>query len=262
MRRNMIAIALIGAILVLAVAPAGAITFGEPDGNRHPNVGLLLADFSGDGTPIPECSGTLISPTVFLTAGHCTLPFSQLGITKIWVTFDSEFDPAKSKLIPAAGFATHPGFDPGTLFNDVGVVILSKPVRGVTPGALPPEGLLDQMQAAGTLQGQTFVNVGYGATAAFKGMPPALAFDGVRRFSTSPYGGLTQNWLHLLGNQDATGEGSTCFGDSGGPHFLGDSNLIVSVTSWGDAICRSLDMTQRVDTASVREFLDDFVTLP
>ena len=52
----------------------------------------------------------------------------------------------------------HPGFDPNTLFNDVGVVILSKPVRGVTPGLLPPENLLDQMQAVGTLQGQTFVN--------------------------------------------------------------------------------------------------------
>jgi hypothetical protein len=262
MHKNILAIATIVAAILLIVTPASAITFGEPDGNRHPNVGLLLGDFLGDGTPIPECSGTLISSTVFLTAGHCTLPFSQLGITNIWVTFDTEFNPATSKLILAAGFATHPGFNPRTLFNDVGVVLLSEPVQGVTPGVLPTENLLDQMKAAGTLQGQTFVNVGYGATAAFKGMPPTLAFDGVRRFSTSPYGGLTQNWLHLLGNQDATGEGSVCFGDSGGPHFLGDSNLIVSVTSWGDAICRSLEMTQRVDTASVRDFLEDYVTLP
>ncbi len=262
MRKTMIAIATFVAIISLVAAPANAITFGEPDGNRHPNVGLLLGDFRGDGTPVPHCSGTLISATVFLTAGHCTLAFSELGITKVWVTFDSEFDPATSKLIPAASFATHPDFDPRTLFDDVGVVILSKPVRGVTPGTLPAENLLDQMKAAGTLQSQTFVNVGYGATAAFKGMPPTLAFDGVRRFSTSPYGDLTQNWLHLLGNPDATGQGSTCSGDSGGPHFLGDSNLIVSVTSWGDAICRSLDMTQRVDTRSVRAFLDDFVTLP
>jgi len=260
MCRKITAIAIVATILMLVVTPAGAITFGQPDGNGHPNVGLLLGDF-GDGTPTPECSGTLIAPTVFLTAGHCTLLFSQLGITKIWVTFDTKFDLQTSKLIPATSFATHPDFNPNTLRNDVGVVILSEQVLGVTPGVLPPENLLDQMKAAGTLQGQTFVNVGYGMTAAFKGMPPTRVFDGVRRFSTSPYGSLTQNWLHLSGNHDATGEGGTCFGDSGGPHFLGDSNLIVSVTSWGDAICRSLGMTQRMDTASVLTFLDDYVTL-
>ncbi|MCI0539858.1 MAG: S1 family peptidase [Verrucomicrobiales bacterium] len=262
MYKKTLAIATIIVAILITVTPARAITFGEPDGNRHPNVGLILADFRVVGTPSPRSSGTLISPSVFLVAGHTLERLSRLGITKIWVTFDSEFDPATSKLIPVAGFATHPGFDPDTLFNDVGVLILSEPVLGVTPAVLPSENLLDQMKAAGTLRGQTFVNVGYGLTADFKGMPPAFAFDGVRRFSTSPYGGLTRNWLHLLGNHDATGEGSVCSGDSGGPHFLGDSNLIVSVTSWVDTVCRSLDMTQRLDTASVREFLDDYVRLP
>ena len=262
MYRKFMVIAVVAMILMLVVTPAGAITFGEPDGNRHPNVGLIVADMRDDGTLTLWCSGTLISPTIFLTAGHCTNFFSRLGITQIWVTFDSEFDPQTSELVPIAGFATHPDYDPHTLFNDVGVAILAEPVQDVTPGVLATENLLDQMKESGTLRDQTFVNVGYGATAAFKGNPPALTRDGVRRFSTSPYGGLTRNWLHLLGNHDATGEGSICLGDSGGPHFLGDSNLIVSVTSWGDEICRSLDMTQRVDTASVRAFLDDYVTLP
>jgi hypothetical protein len=85
------------------------------------------------------------------------------------------------------GFATHPDFNPRTLFNDVAVVILPIPLQGVTLGMLPTENLLEQMKASKTLQDQTIVNVGRGATAAFKGMPPALAFDGIRRFSTSPY---------------------------------------------------------------------------
>jgi hypothetical protein len=97
------------------------------------------------------------------------------------------------------------------------------------------------------------VNVGYGLR---EGSPPPNLQDNEDRwYSTSPYGGLTQNNLHLLQNEQATGEGGTCFGDSGGPHFWEDTLLLVSVTSWGDAICRSNDMTQRVDIASVLDWL-------
>lgn len=266
MYKKFLTIAIVVTSLMLVVTPAGAITYGEPDGNRHPNVGLMVADLNGDGKLTLWCSGTLISPTVFLTAGHCTNFFSRLEITNTWITFDSEFDPElepqTSKLIPLAGFITHPDYNPHTLINDVGVAILAEEIQDVTPGMLPPENLLEQMKASGALKDQTFVIVGYGATADFKGNPPTRTRDGVRRLSTSPYASLTQNSLHLLGNHDATGGGSICSGDSGGPHFLGDSNLIVSITSWADSICRALDMSQRVDTPSVRAFLDDYVTLP
>ena len=79
-----------------------------------------------------------------------------------------------------------------------------------------------------------------------------------RWYSTSPYRGLTQNNLHLLGNPVAIGEGGTCFRDSGGPHFWEDTLIIVSVTSWGDEICRSTDMTQRIALASVLDWLAEF----
>lgn len=249
--------------LVYIVTPAGAITFGEPDGELHPNVGLTLTDLPGDGELFLGCSGTLISPTVFLTAGHCTSFLAQFGTNKTWITFDSEYIPNKSVLRPVTGIATHPDYDPHTVFNDVGVIILAEPVPDVTPGILPPENLLGQMKASGALRDHVFVNVGYGATADFKGNPPTFPpRDGVRRFSKSPYLNLTPINLGLLGNHDATGEGSICGGDSGGPHFLGDSNIIVSVTSWGDAVCRALDMSQRVDTPSVLAFLRLYVTQP
>jgi hypothetical protein len=81
------AIALL-ATLALA-APAGAITYGTPDGNRHPQVGALLAPQAySDGT-WAACSGTLISPTVFLTAAHC-----DLGVSRVAVTFDASYGPA------------------------------------------------------------------------------------------------------------------------------------------------------------------------
>lgn len=262
MYRKTTVMILVATVLILIATPAGAITYGEPDENRHPNVGLTLTDINGDGTLLRGCSGTLISPTVFLTAGHCTIFFSRFGNTKTWITFDSKYDPDKSTLVSVADFATHPSYNGNTLFNDVGVVILAEEVQGVTPGVLSAENLLDEMKAAGILKGQMFTQVGYGATADFKGNPPLLTRDDVRRFSISPYGSLTPDWLHLSGNNDATGEGGGCLGDSGAPIFLGDSNVIVAVTSWGDSVCRSLNMAQRVDTASVRAFLDDYVSLP
>lgn len=261
MYRKVTLITAVTLALVLAVTPAGAITFGQPDGNRHPNVGLTLTDLGRD-TLWLGCSGTLIAPTVFLTAGHCTQFFAQLGITKTWVSFDSEFNPETSKLIPVAGFATHPDYNFNTGSNDVGIIILAEPILDVTPGVLPSENLLDQLRASGALRDKTFVNVGYGATVDFKGHPPLLSRDGLRRFSTSPFSALTQNWLILLGNNDATGQGSICFGDSGGPHFLGDSNIIVSVSSLADAVCRTLDMSQRIDTPSVQAFLRPFLAQP
>jgi secreted trypsin-like serine protease len=262
MYKKILVITVLIASILLTVTPVGAITFGEPDGNRHPNVGLLGLILV-DGTRTRGCSGVLISPTVVLTAGHCTAALSHLQFNQVWASFDSEVDPNTSKLIPVASFATHPDFDPETGFNDVGVLILSEPVVDVSPVTLPTENLLSQMKTAGTLQSQTFINVGYGSTADFKQMPPTLApRDGVRRFSTSPYRDLTQNWLGLLANPDATEQGGTCSGDSGGPQFLGDSNLIVSIHAWGDGICRAMSNQQRLDTQSVRAFLDDYVTLP
>jgi len=70
-------------------------------------------------------------------------------------------------------------------------------------------------------------------------------------------------WLPLSMNP-STGNGGTCYGDSGGPHFLGglDSDLIASITITGDAWCRASDKTDRVDTPAARDFLDDYVALP
>jgi secreted trypsin-like serine protease len=56
------------------------------------------------------------------------------------------------------------------------------------------------------------------------------------------------------------GNGGTCYGDSGGPNFWvqpDGSEVLVSITSWGDIPCVSTNITQRTDSASAVEFLAD-----
>jgi secreted trypsin-like serine protease len=267
-RKGLTVILLAVASLLLSVGPASAITFGQPDGNQHPNVGALLADWDPD-SPGPDilCSGTLIAPKVFLTAAHCTAFLESEGITQVWVTFAPAYDEDSTSLagLVAGSYVTHPEFGSGGASDthDIAVVLLEQ-APGITLAQLPTAGLLDQLKASHELDDLTFTAVGYGTVREDKtGGPHSLFFDGVRRYALQSALNLEKAWL-LLSMNPSTGSGGTCYGDSGGPHFLGgvQSNLIVSITITGDVWCRATDKTYRIDTPAARAFLDDFVTLP
>jgi secreted trypsin-like serine protease len=254
----------VGALLVTA-APLLAITFGAQDGNGHPNVGGLVAEWRTPGQKDLLCSGTLISPTVFLTAAHCTAFLESEGISDVWVTFDPEFT-AKSKLLHGAMF-TNPDFNPAQNDpGDIAVVVLDRALRGVTPASLPAAGLFDRMKAEGTLNGQKFTAVGYGVLAPeIGGGPPDFPDTNLRWVAVSEFDALNNAWLRLSQN-DATGDGGTCFGDSGGPNFLGagasETSIVAALTVTGDAMCLATNVDYRLDTESARGFLGQFVILP
>jgi Trypsin len=251
------------AVVAAALAVAGsalAITFGQLDGNRHPNVGALIYE-NEDGERGILCSGTLIESDVFLTASHCTAFLESIGVEPgdVWVTFDPTFDDA-SPLLPGT-YHTNPlfGVSPGFAeTHDIAVVVLDAPAAGVTPARLPTLNQLNGM----SLKQQRFVAVGYGTVREDKRKGPAsLFFDGQRRFAEQSFNALGKTWLHLSMNP-STGSGGTCYGDSGGPHFIGTSDVVASITVTGDRFCRATDVTYRTDTASARAFLADFVSLP
>lgn len=240
---------------VLLAARASAITYGEPDGGDHPNVGAIIREYS-DGTREVWCSGTLISPTVFLTAAHCV----DDDLT-VYVTFDSVWT-SSSKLYSGT-VHLHPDY---TRVNndthDLAVIVFDRPIRGITPASLPAEGLLDRL----SLNGQTFTAVGYGMHEPVNGpggMSGSTTND--RWQSVSGFNSLTNAWLRLSQN-DARGYGGTCYGDSGGPNFLGsganETSIIAAITVTGDTFCQALNQTLRLDTESVRSFLGQFVILP
>jgi secreted trypsin-like serine protease len=250
--KRLFVILLSSLVCLMVPTTAGAITDGQVDTeNDYPFVGLL-AFYDDEGEYMHRCTGTLVSSTVVLTASHCTDgTASAYAYFMITVPDDFRENPTGLSGTPH----THPAFNPNTLANDVAVVVLDDDVDlgNISLPTIVDQGVLRQMKRSHELQDDTFVAVGYGGVTQFP--PNVITFDLVRRFSVSPYGGLTQNNLHLLQNPESTGMGGTCFGDSGGPHFWGDTLTIVSVTSWGDAICRSNDMTQRIDIASVQDFL-------
>jgi hypothetical protein len=274
LRRCTAALVAVLAFAGLTAVPAHAITGGEPDGNQHPNVALIVF-YAADGRF--RCSATLVSPTVLVTAAHCT--DGTLG--KTVVTFASTIaeeapsglpvaaDPARGytgrEKVPA-GYtfgtaATHPRYSDFTdtaNWNDVGVVVLDKAVSGLPTSSVAPLRYLDAY-APPALSSTLFTVVGYGTEVRKPEFgpqkPQPMTFPLIRRNTTSPGQKLDPQLLQLSGNPaDTRGGGGTCFGDSGGPVFL--DGRLVAVTSYGYTDnCRYLGGYQRLDIPVVQDWL-------
>ena len=262
MRRAVLLLVTMALAVLLAAGAASAITYGHPDGNRHPYVGALVG--SDEQGEFVFCSGTLIAPDVFLTAAHCTAAIEQFGFDFEGVTFDNEFDPDTSVVYSGTPHA-HPGFPgPSSDVKDIAVVVLDEEITDVRSARLPRAGLLDRLADKNGLKGQRFTAVGYGVTERTHepgSGAPVFGEGGTRMYSVSTFAALNKNFLRLSQNP-STGDGGTCYGDSGGPNFLGNSRVIASITITGDSVCRATNVTYRLDTPSARNFLDEFVTLP
>ena len=205
--RKAITATCLSVLLLFPVLPARAITFGQLDAGRHPQVGALVAEFGDPAVVSSFCSGTLISPTVFLTAAHCIQAIDAFDIDPWWVTFSS---PADSTATLLSGTAhVPPGANSGR-FNDpldLAVVIFGAPVARITPAVLPPAGLLDQT----SLKGAMFTAVGYGTTRdTLQGGFQAITDNDDRRMATQFFLSLQKAWL-LISMNPATGSGGTCY---------------------------------------------------
>jgi hypothetical protein len=268
-KRWVIVVVAVLALVLGSVGVALAITFGQPDGNNHPNVGAMIVQEPGG--KYLYCSGTLIAPDVFLTASHCTVAAAAYGAgpDDVFVTFDPVYDesatlhPGTYDINPNYGHDMHDLHDVAVIILDPPIPSTTKdPVNGIDPAQLPPAGLLDDLKKDHELKGQTFVTVGYGRLRNEKTRGPhAIGDFGARYYAEQTFQALKPYWLQLSMNP-STDNGGTCYGDSGGPHFLGDSDTVVSLTVTGDAWCRATDVTYRLDTDSAREYLDQFVELP
>jgi secreted trypsin-like serine protease len=234
---------------------AGAITYGSPDGNGHPEVGALLAPVAySDGT-WATCSGTLISPTVFLTAAHC-----DQGVSRVAVTFDTNYSSATGKIYWGTWHADPAYNQAQSDPHDIAVVAFSKAVRGITPALLPAA------ESLGNLAKDTrFTSVGYGAQSVTVDHGPVFHYADIRFVASGGLNAVTSSWLRISMNP-AHDDGGTCYGDSGGPNFFGagatETRIVAGTTITGDFRCRATNVDYRLDTASARAFLGRYVALP
>jgi len=217
------------AAALTVVTSAAAITGSTPDGEAHPYVGALVIDGS------VACSGVLIAPTVFATAGHC-----GADGTRVEVSLNSKLDDSWTLVL-------------GTLEvdaarrSDLAVVVLDA-ASLVAPAALPKD---DSVAMLGRKDVVTSVGYGYSSQAA----DGSWVYDGLRRVADSPVVDVTKKMLKI-----STKRAGPCMGDSGGPQLMG--NVVLSVTSGGPKDCTGRTEGYRLDTASARSFLGQFVTTP
>jgi hypothetical protein len=261
--RFFLAITFVLSMVLGGVGNLYAITYGEPDGEQHPYVGFV-AFYDSDGQYMWRCTGTLISPTVLLTAGHCTYGTSH---ARVWFESDLSLleypfnaDPYSIEGTPIP----HPNYDNFATFpntSDVGVVILDEDVVKAKYGVLPEIGVLDKLSTKRGLQNRLFDVVGYG----YLSVKPKLIIARGRYNASSMLinlrNALTDGWnIHLSNNPgQGQGTGGTCFGDSGGPVFISGTNIIVGITSFGlNENCKGVDFSYRIDT----QYAEDFINYP
>ncbi len=248
------------------------ITNGTVDGSAHPAVVLLVMDVNG--TPAFRCSATLIAPKVVLTAGHCAGEPGEFSGMRIFTESDvqngdNNYPFAGPNTIEAVAWHAHPLFTENAFFlHDVGVVLLSKAFKlsAGQYGTLPTTDQLDALQPSSAT---TFTAVGYGLqrinpakVEAERINPAKVEAERIRMFA-EPHlvqinGGIVGDFSLLLSNNASTG--GTCFGDSGGPNFVGTSNVIGGVTSFGlNGTCGGTGGVFRLDRQNVLDFVGQYL---
>lgn len=276
MRKVLLVLTALLGLLIGSAAPASAITGNYVDDVEHPYVGMVTT-FDADGALAGRCSGSLLTPTVLLTAGHCTA-----GVSTAVVYFQQDagagYDPATGRdpstgypdvcaegtlgVLCATshelhnwGFADFAGY-PDT--KDLGVVILDQPIELEEYGSLAAVGSLDGLATAKGAKGVVFTASGYGLSAS---SPVAVESFRERLMASARLTNLTSahaGGVNLQTNGNGKGMGGTCSGDSGGPMLYGGhaSDTIVAVTSFSlNAYCRGTNFSYRVDTRAAQDWL-------
>jgi hypothetical protein len=273
----------LAALLMLMGGSASAMSGNWQTDNDHPFVGMVVV-YDGNGEFLWRGSGSLISPTVVLTAGHVVDTAEGAVWARVYFQQDAgaHYDPdlgydpvsgypeydfsdgemaAESHELHNYGFADFAGF-PNT--KDAGVLILDKPFYLDEYGQLPEARVLDSLATSRGLKNTFFTVSGYGLTYSVQEHSALSNISYRSRLMAQStlvnLGSRNTDGYNLQTQGNGDGRGGTCSGDSGGPVFLGDSNVIVGVTSFGmNSLCRGTDYSYRIDNPEVLAWINGFL---
>ena len=276
--RVSVLILLVSLICVLAWAgSATAIQFGQPDGDNHPYVCLVVFYDQNDNV-MWRTTGELISPRVVLTAGHGT--FDTSG-ARVWFLKDIPLNPEGSKyMYPYGGPDSYHGTPytnpqyrdvplpglPGFDYHDVGVVVLDSD-QAVPSGVVDEYAELPAAGVVDTLSPKHPVDlVGYGVNYRVPGggLGPYDQWRWARARYYAPSrivevkSALASEFLKLTANP-AQGKGGGTFGDSGGPALDAGTKMILGITAFGtNSPCMGVGYYQRIDIPDVLAWINSF----
>jgi hypothetical protein len=278
MERVVVVVAAVVSMLVGSAASAGAVTGNYTRDFDHTGVGLLVT-YDEDREFAGRCSGTMISQTAFLTAGHCTF---DAVTARVYFEQDAgaDYDPVTdtpatsgypySGGIDAVAIHTMPGYDDFATFpdtQDIGLVILdadqmadlTAEVGNLQIASLLDVGYLDDLAARGGKRHVSFTVSGYGVNWINGAQTVSLRERMTATASlTNLRSSLTDGYNLAHSGDPGRGKGGTCFGDSGGPVFLAGTTTIAAVTSFGlSAItCTGPGFAYRVDQEAVVDWIE------
>jgi hypothetical protein len=282
MRRSLLIALVAAALLAVVVSPATGITNGEPDAGRHPYVGLAI--FDAGGGPAWRCSASLLSPTVVLTAGHCTdgadaaRVFFGEEVAAVWDDPPGEYPFGGAESYEGMPY-TNPDYQsadnpygggnglPAFAYRDVGIIVLSEPVPTSVIddyALLPAAGVVDMLRNKTDID---FVGYGVQYQEKIKGSelpqpPPFYRWTGERARMYAPSALTSGKFVHSaefmrLAMNPGGGSGGTCFGDSGGPDLLGGTNTVLAVNSYVTNVnCSGVGYSSRIDIPEVLDWIN------
>lgn len=224
---------------------ASAVLNGSFDGTAHPYVGIVT-----DGSM--SCSGFLVGPRTFVTAGHCFADGAAVrgtndaAPTKATWTGVSHLDPSYCCGID----------NPQT--HDVAVVVLDQAQPGPYAALAP----LGAAQSLGKKSSLTLV--GYGVQDFSRGgskpQPLATFLRTTATVTLGNAGNDVSSEFFKLASSGGGNKPGACFGDSGGPDLVPGTNVAVGLTSYGsNAMCSGPSYAYRLDTPAAQQFVSSFL---